>query len=216
MGRPTAPYWFALGILVLPLAGLRLAPLGWDVGLPSPLETFPATLGEWREGPTMGWEPPALPETTRELLFRTYARGGEPPVSLYIAYWRRQQPGEVAFTARHADPGRGWSFVREDLAHIPATSRWGPDFTVTRALYERAREGQLVTYWFIQPGRRAIGSRYWGRAYMLWDYLTRFRTDVALIRVASPANSGTASAAFESHKTFIRAALPALERLFGG
>lgn len=181
---------------------------------PAALVTFPSVLGEWQEAAAEGWEAPGHPRTASETLFRVYRNGSAPAVSLYVAYWRRQQPGEVAFTAKHAAPRRGWEFVREDLARIPAPSQWGPEVQVTRTVYSRRSESQLVSYWYIQPGRRVTGSRYWGRAYMLWDYITRLRSDVALVRLATSADPAAPWQSFEVHRAFIRAALPALERHF--
>jgi EpsI family protein len=214
MGRSTTPVWLAIALLAATLVFGRLLPHGREGVLPAPLESFPSALGEWREGARDRWEPPARPRTASEALFRVYRNGTAPEVSLSIAYWKRQQPGEVAFTAKHAAPGREWVFVREDLARISTPSRWGSEFTVTRTLYKRGGERQLVTYWYIQPGRRAVGHRYWGRLYMLWDYVTRFRSDVAVIRVATRAHAGTLRNGFELHQAFLREALPALERYF--
>lgn len=216
MGRSSHPFWATLGLLVGTLALVRLLPPGREGALSASLETFPPAFGQWREVVPDGWDPPGRPPTASATLFRAYRNGSQPPVALYVAYWKRQEPGELAFTARRAAPGRGWDFVREDLVRLPAPSRWGPEVEVTRTLYERRGERQLVTYWYIQPGRRTIGSRYWGRAWMLWDYLVGRRSDVALIRVATSADRTAPWGSFELHRAFIREALPALERHFQG
>ena len=184
MGRSATPLWLTM-ILLGGTTVLSHALPEWRAGAPvASLSSFPASIAGWQEQGQAAWAAPERPRTATEVLFRVYADANGSTVSLYLAYWRRQDPSEVTFTAKHAAPGAGWSFVKERSAPIALTSH--EDLTVTQALYEHAGTRQCVSYLYVLPGRRTLGNRHWARLYMLRDYLTLSRSDALLVRVAKP------------------------------
>jgi EpsI family protein len=60
-------------------------------------------------------------------------------------------------------------------------SQSGKVLEVNRALIQKGEDRQLVYYWFRQRGRN-ISNEYLAKGYLLWDALTRNRSDGALVR----------------------------------
>lgn len=55
---------------------------------------------------------------------------------------------------------------------------------VNRAVIQNGGQKQIVLYWFKQRERH-LTSEYLVKVYLLWDALSRQRTDGALVRLAS-------------------------------
>ena len=73
-------------------------------------------------------------------------------------------------------------------------------------------ERELMYYWFPQRGRD-ITSDYLLKWYLLWDAITRDRTDGALVRLIVPLPRGASVAEGDKQLTaFARAFVPALPR----
>jgi EpsI family protein len=71
-------------------------------------------------------------------------------------------------------------------------------------------ELELMYYWFPQRGRDIV-SDYMLKWYLLWDAITRDRTDGALVRLIVPLQRGESVAAGDRQLTaFARAFVPAL------
>jgi hypothetical protein len=75
---------------------------------------------------------------------------------------------------------------------------------------ERLNERQAVTYWYIQAGSRAVTEWYVGRLAMAWDAVRWGRSDVALVRLASPLRPGEAGAVLENQRRFAERIAPML------
>jgi len=75
-------------------------------------------------------------------------------------------------------------------------------------LIQKGVDQQLVLYWYHDRGR-VIASEYWAKGYMIWDSMTRNRTDGSLVRIIVPV-SGTPEEAFEVGVAFLKDMWPAL------
>ena len=60
---------------------------------------------------------------------------------------------------------------------------------VNRALIQKDRQKQIVLYWFKQRDR-IISNEYLVKLFLLWDGVSRGRTDGALVRIASLVGPG--------------------------
>ena len=49
----------------------------------------------------------------------------------------------------------------------------------------KGEDRQLVLYWYQERGR-VVADEYWGKAYLVWDSVTRGRSDGALVRLSAP------------------------------
>jgi exosortase D (VPLPA-CTERM-specific) len=111
------------------------------------------------------------------------------PVNLYAAYYLSQRKGQSAHSPQSCLPGGGWeisSFKRLDLPASPGMVR---PLHVNRALIQKDNQKQIVLYWFKQRDR-IISNEYLVKLFLLWDGLSRGRTDGALVRIASLVGPG--------------------------
>jgi len=109
---------------------------------------------------------------------------GGPPVNLYAAYYRSQRKGQSAHSPQSCLPGGGWEIASLSNVSVPSASRSVGPLRVNRALIQKAGQKQIVLYWFKQRDR-ILTDEYLVKFYLLWDALSRQRTDGALVRVAS-------------------------------
>jgi exosortase D (VPLPA-CTERM-specific) len=105
-------------------------------------------------------------------------------INLYMAYYGSQRKGQSAHSPRSCIPGGGWEIANLSTVTIPGTTAAEKPFKANRLLIQMNKDRQLVYYWFKQR-ERVITNEYLVKAWLLWDALTRNRTDGALIRLTS-------------------------------
>jgi len=137
---------------------------------------------------------------------RAYMRGGEQPVDLYIGYYRSQRTGETIHSPKNCLPGAGWEPVRAGRLTIPMVA--APAIVVNEYLVEKGPAQYLVLYWYQSHGR-VIASEYSGKAWLVFDAITRNRTDAALVRVLTSTRNGEDQARARAVQ-FVQALYPRL------
>jgi exosortase D (VPLPA-CTERM-specific) len=108
---------------------------------------------------------------------------GQSAVNFYVAYYGSQRSGASAHSPASCLPGGGW--------RIESRSRVALDDGqhANRFVISMGEHRQLVYYWFKQRDRN-ITNEFAVKWYLLWDSLTRNRTDGALIRLTSMVRPG--------------------------
>jgi exosortase D (VPLPA-CTERM-specific) len=140
--------------------------------------TFPTQLGQWH-GQTSLLEA----DTERGLAFEDYilsdySDAEHKVINLYVAYYSSQRAGESPHSPLVCIPGSGWSITKFERTSA------GPDHQINRAVIEQNGSRQLVYYWYEERGR-AIASEYWSKWYLLYDAVTKNRSDGALVRLVT-------------------------------
>jgi len=104
-------------------------------------------------------------------------------VNYYVAYYDSQQKGRSAHSPKSCMPGDGWEMSDFERTEITL----GNDFSlpVNRTVIRKGNQTSLVYYWFQQRGR-LLNNEYLVKLYLLWDSITKQRTDGAMIRVTTP------------------------------
>lgn len=157
-----------------------------EMPLRAPFAHFPQTIEDWA-GVTI----PLEPEVEQVLGATDYinARYGSldhvAPVSLFAAWYASQTEGSGIHSPEVCLPVGGWEVF--SLAATPVSFPETPygDFSVNRAVIEKGLTRQLVYYWFDQRGTR-MTSDYAAKASVIYDSLTRGRTDGAMVRLVTP------------------------------
>ena len=129
------------------------------------------------------------------------------PVSLYIGYYESQRTGATYHSPKNCLPGAGWSFAETGMVSVPITAT-GQSILINKVLIQKGIDKQLVLYWYHDRGR-IIASEYWAKGYMIWDSMTKNRTDGSLVRIIVPVSS-TTEEAFKTGVTFLNDMWPAL------
>lgn len=147
---------------------------------------FSMRIGKWQGNPQ-----PVEPQLISALRFddyllADYAAPGSGPLTLYMAYYQSQRKGQSAHSPQSCIPGGGWEITSKRTVNLPMAGLAEP---VNRVLIQKDRQKQLVLYWFKQRDR-IVSNEYLVKLYLLWDALTRQRSDGALIRLSAAVDPG--------------------------
>jgi len=144
-----------------------------------------------------------------DYLYGTYQRPADLPVNVWVAYYDSQRKGDSTHSPASCLPGGGWQFQTFARYEFPIP---GGRLAVNRAVIVHGDERELMYYWFPQRGRD-ITSDYLLKWYLLWDAITRDRTDGALVRLIVPLPRGASPSEGDTQLTsFARSFVPVLSR----
>ncbi|HEX9859281.1 MAG TPA: VPLPA-CTERM-specific exosortase XrtD [Paracoccaceae bacterium] len=133
-------------------------------------------------------------------------------VHFFVAYYDKQTGGDGIHSPEVCLPTGGWEVFSITPHQIDMTGTPYGRFAVNRAVIQKGLSKQIVYYWFEQRGKR-ITNDYLAKASVLYDGLTRGRTDGALVRFITPINEGETEAEAEARmQGFMRLLLPRLPR----
>ena len=131
-------------------------------------------------------------------------------VSFFAAWYASQTDGAGIHSPEVCLPVGGWEVFSLDPHAISLpTTRYG-DFEVNRAVIQKGLSKQLVYYWFDQRGRRMTNDCA-AKATVIYDSLTRGRTDGAMVRFTTPIHNNETEAAADARLQVFMA--EALQRL---
>ncbi|WP_415184814.1 VPLPA-CTERM-specific exosortase XrtD [Phaeovulum sp.] len=178
-----------------------------------PFVLFPRNLGPW-SGLLEPLEP-AVEKVLRadDYINASYASAGEPGyVTLFVAYYDKQTEGSGIHSPEVCLPVGGWEIFSLDPHKVSIPGTVYGDFMVNRAVIQKGLDRQLVYYWFEQRGRRMTND-YLAKVSVVYDSLTRGRTDGALVRFALPINPGESESDAEARmQRFMALALARMPR----
>lgn len=201
-----------LGILVVAIAGLQFVPTTHTpINLPRSLALFPDRVGGWTGNRSV--LPAEIVEVlgADDYLVTNYKNPNvTEPVSLFIAFYRSQTRGEAVHSPEICVPGSGWEITQFAQHKVADVS--GRVLIVNRAIIQKGVQRQMVYYWFEQRGRQ-LTSEYLVKGYILWDGLTRGRTDGSIVRVVTPIDRRGGEAKADQRLTeYLRQLYPTLPR----
>ena len=102
--------------------------------------------------------------------------------NLYTAYLNQHSDGSSWHSPRQCLPGGGWAFMDRDIVSTPEGA---PDYSYNRIIIQKGESRFLVYYWFQQRGHR-IANEFVMKGVLMWDVITRRRSDGAMIRLMTP------------------------------
>ncbi len=190
-----------LGVLVWANVQVHWSSHGQSMPLRKSFDQFPVQVAGWS-----GRDLPGMSEREKRVLgaddylYRVYERGGI-QLELFIAYYRSQESGDTLHSPKNCLPGAGWEPVAAEVVSIPRSSSHD-SFEVNHYLIRKENLEQDVLYWY-QASGRVFASEYWGKLCLVWDAITKNRTDGALIRV-SAVRLGPGDTRLRAMKEFVR------------
>jgi EpsI family protein len=134
------------------------------------------------------------------------------PVWVYVGYYGSQRTGAAYHSPKNCLPGEGWQFQSSDRVADVLPGAGGA--AVNRVVVEKGFERELILYWYQDRGR-TVASEYAAKGYLVWDAMTRHRTDGALVRVSTPI-VGSEEEAFRHAVAFVRASWEPIARHLPG
>jgi exosortase D (VPLPA-CTERM-specific) len=175
----------AAGVLAAGIVSLQLVSRGEAVPLRRSLKDFPIAVEPWQ-----GMDQLPDSETLRVLrvtdfMRRQYTAPGLVPIGVYVGYYESQRTGVTIHSPQQCLPGSGWGIIRMERIPLPRPQSQGDPIVINRVLVAKGIDRQVVVYWYQERGR-VVASEYWAKAYLVWDSITRSRTDGALVRISVP------------------------------
>jgi EpsI family protein len=144
-----------------------------------------------------------------DYFMRNYRNSKGEIIGLYIGYFKSQREGKVIHSPRLCLPGAGWVPINTTV-HQMAVPGHNPEIApVNKYVMGKEMDRQLYLFWYHGRGR-IYASEYWNKIYLIWDGLTRKRTDGALVRVNNPI-TGNTEHALKTQSDFIQLFLPLLK-----
>ncbi|MCF8063249.1 MAG: EpsI family protein [Deltaproteobacteria bacterium] len=141
-------------------------------------------------------------------ILATYRSPGGEWVQLYVGFYASQREGDLIHSPKNCMPGGGWNIVRMDLETLDVPSL-GKPFEAIKLVLEKGDRRQVVLYWFQSRGR-FIASEYLQKIYLVFDSITRNRTDGSFVRLIAPVGPGGEDLTLETMKSFAAQLVPVL------
>ena len=148
-----------------------------------PLQDFPARIGDWSlvNQQKMDKESLAVLKVD-DYILRSYTDTRGRTVSLYIGWFKTQREGRTNHSPRQCLAGAGWRSVNAESVMLRVAGK--TPIPVNRYLMENGSAKDLFLFWYHGRGRETA-SEYLTKVYLIWDSITKHRTDGALIRLNS-------------------------------
>ena len=158
---------------------------GKDVYALKPLSTFPKQFGDWRGVEQRFDDEIYTVLGVDDSFLATYVNPQGRQVQLYIGFYKSQREGDIIHSPKNCMPGSGWNIVKTsseelDINHGPFGKVKVIEFKLKKGLDE-----QVVLYWYQSRGR-VISSEYLQKIYLVYDSITRNRTDGSFVRLIAP------------------------------
>lgn len=154
---------------------------------------FPMQVGSWR-GERFPLEKQYI-DALRfdDYVLADYRSGLGRVVNFYTAYYGSQRKGQSAHSPQSCLPGGGWEIASLTRKELPSSPQMKQPVMANRAVIHRGDQKQIVLYWFKQRDRY-LAEEYLVKLFLLWDAISRQRTDGALVRLASLVGPGESEA----------------------
>jgi len=203
---------FIIVILVLSVAiGLNHHFSKPDISLPrKSLAEFPRSLGEWTAITDYQIDNRSMEILqVDDYMTRNYRNLKGDIIGLYIGYFKSQSEGKGIHSPRQCLPGAGWIPVNTAVYQIAVAGHNPDTVPVNKFIMGKGLDRQLYLFWYHGRGR-TYASEYWNKIYLIWDGLSKKRTDGALVRVNSPVIGNTEDA-LKTQSDFIKLFFPLLK-----
>ncbi len=152
-----------------------------------PWSAFPVQIGSW-----YGMDAPLDQESMERLhpddyMNRLYAESSQSAASaIFIAYFKTQREGRAPHSPQNCLPGSGWESVSSATRSLPI-QRSAQSVAVNEYIVRKDGEQLVVHYWF-QQNHRAFSDEIKAQLYAMPELLLHGRTDIALVRIVTPAD----------------------------
>lgn len=181
-----------------------------DISLPrKSLADFPKVLGDWTAISEQKIEGRSMEILQVDDYFmRNYRNSKGEVIGLYIGYFKSQREGKGIHSPRQCLPGAGWVPVNTSIYNLSVSGHNPVASPVNKYIMGKGLDRQLYLFWYHGRGR-VYASEYWNKLYLIWDGLTKKRTDGALIRVNNLATRNH-NEALQTQSEFINLFFPLL------
>jgi EpsI family protein len=198
-------------LILLAAAGLNHYFSKPDISLPrKSLAEFPRTLGDWTAVSDERMDDGSMRILqVDDYILRNYRNSKGEIIGLYVGYYKSQREGKGIHSPRQCLPGAGWVPVNTEVYRMAVPGHNPGTVPVNKFVMGKGLDRQLYLFWYHGRGR-IYENEYWNKIYLIWDALTKKRTDGALVRVNNPI-IGSTEDALKTQSDFIRLFSPLLK-----
>lgn len=180
-----------------------------DQPLKKSLSEFPMQISEW-QGTTSRFDDRIYEVLgVDDSIFVNYYNTNRENIQLYIGYYQSQRERNIIHSPKNCMPGSGWNITATSLVTLDLKNQNGESIKVIKLLLQNGIQHQVAFYWFHSRGR-VITSEYTQKIYLVWDSITKHRTDGSFIRLLSPMKDRNESQTTERLKQFTKKIIPIL------
>lgn len=157
-----------------------------SVSMPRQLfDEFPESIGDWTlvDEQSIGENSMAVLNVD-DYLMRSYKDSKGNTLGLYLGYFQHQREGKQIHSPRQCLLGSGWEKIRNEEYLLPLK---GSTVPINLYLMKSGKQEQLFLWWYQGRGR-IYANEYMNKFYLIWDALTKRRSDGALVRVDMAVN----------------------------
>jgi EpsI family protein len=156
-----------------------------DQPLKKRLSDFPMQVGQWNGTKTRFDEKVYEILGVDDSVLVNYSNPKGDSIQLYIGYYQSQRAGQIIHSPKNCMPGTGWNIVESSLTSINLKKN-GQQIPskVIKLVLKNGLQRQVALYWFHSRGR-VISSEYFQKIFLVWDSITKHRTDGSFVRLLS-------------------------------
>jgi EpsI family protein len=202
-------------LMLLTLVFLSISSHSEDVPAKKPLSEFPKTIDGWvgKQGffDQQVYDVLGVDDST----LIDYQGSEGRIVELYVGFYKSQREGDLIHSPKNCLPGSGWEITQTSLEQLTLPGQKHRNIKVIKLLLEKGDSRQVVLYWFQSRGR-FIASEYWQKIYLVWDAISKNRTDGAFVRLIAPIGPKGADYTTNFLKTFAERIIPILQDYLPG
>ncbi len=153
-----------------------------------PFSTFPTKIGKW-----IGIEQ-RFDEKIYQVLgvddsfYANYQSPDGKWINLYVGYYQSQREGELIHSPKNCMPGGGWNIIESKVVPLKIKETPSTQINIIKLVLQNGKNKQISYYWYQSRGR-IISSEYLQKIYLVWDAITRNRTDGSFVRLIAPVSS---------------------------
>jgi EpsI family protein len=174
-----------------------------------PMSTFPSRIGDWTGQEERFDEKIYQVLGVDDSFYANYHAPAKPWINLYIGFYQSQREGELIHSPKNCMPGGGWNITQVAIEPLTLDDESGTAHKIIKLILEKGPQKQISLYWYQSRGR-IISSEYMQKIYLVWDAVTRNRTDGSFVRLIAPVVDSEEET-LAMLKTFARDLFPILD-----
>jgi len=147
--------------------------------------TFPTQIKQWKGVEERFDEEIYQVLGVDDSFYANYKAPGKRWINLYIGFYQSQREGELIHSPKNCMPGGGWNITGVFIEPLKLNDSAGTNHNIIKLILEKGPQKQISLYWYQSRGR-IISSEYMQKIYLVWDAVTRNRTDGSFVRLIAP------------------------------
>lgn len=181
-----------------------------DQPIKKSLSEFPTHIGNWQGARSRFDDKVYEVLGADDSILINYYNEKHENIQLYIGYYKSQREGDIIHSPKHCMPGSGWNIIETNLIPLNIKFQNEEPIKVIKLLLQNGIQRQVALYWFHSRGR-VINSEYIQKIYLVWDSITKHRTDGSFVRLLSPVTDRNGINTTERLKKFTEQLIPILD-----